>query len=51
MTSGQCYEGNIFLIALPFNFHTMQQFPISMASLYLHVIRCFVVTTDTCRHK
>ncbi len=29
----------------------MQQFPISMASFFLHVIRCFVVKTDTCRHK
>jgi hypothetical protein len=35
MTSGQCYGGNIFLIALPFNIHTTQQFRISMASLFL----------------
>ncbi len=43
LTSGQCYQANIFLDAPSFQFLIMQQFPISMASIFLHEIRCFVV--------
>jgi hypothetical protein len=49
MTSGQNYEGNIFLIAL-FSVSYYGVPHLHDVSL-LHVIRCFVVKTDTYRHK
>ncbi len=47
MTSGQCYEGNIFLIALPFNFSYAAVPPLNGVPVFLHVIRCFGVKTDS----
>ncbi len=45
MTSGQCYETNILQFSYYATVPHLHDVP------FLHMIRCFVVKIDTCRHK